>query len=186
MEKTLYTFIIFSENTAGVLNEITSVFARRQVNIESLNTSASGVEGIHRYTLTCMCSEEIAIKSTKQIAKKIGVVRCDFYKENEIFIEEVALFKISTDKLLAHPEISKAVRLHDGSIVEVNPIYAIVSLVAMTDEIKSLYSKLSEYDCIFQFVRSGAIAITKNKREYLSEYLKDKLQRYNELEKKNK
>ena len=186
MEKTLYTFIIFSENTAGVLNEITSVFARRQVNIESLNTSASSIEGIHRYTLTCLCSEEIARKSTKQIAKKIGVVRCNFYKENEIFIEEVALFKISTEKLLAHADISKAIRLHDGSIVEVNPVYAIVSLVAMTDEIKSLYNALSQFDCIFQFVRSGAIAITKNKREYLSEYLDDKLKRYEEQQRKTK
>ena len=42
-EKTLYTLIIFSENVAGLLNQITSVFTRRQINIESLNVSASSI-----------------------------------------------------------------------------------------------------------------------------------------------
>ena len=37
---TLYTLIIFSENIAGLLNAVTSVFTRRQINIESLNVSA--------------------------------------------------------------------------------------------------------------------------------------------------
>lgn len=47
--KTLYTLIIFSENLAGILNQITNVFTRRQLNIESLNVSASGTE---TYTAT--------------------------------------------------------------------------------------------------------------------------------------
>ena len=184
-DKTLYTFIIFSENTAGVLNEITSVFARRQVNIESLNTSASSVAGIHRYTLTCYCDDVTIEKVSKQIAKKIGVIRSDYYKDNEVFIQEVALFKITTRKLLAHSGISKAVRSHSGKIVEVNPTFAIVSKVGMTDEIISLYNSLDEYRCIIQYVRSGAIAITTNKRELLDEYLAERKKRCIEAEKKN-
>ena len=57
-EKTLYTLIIFSENVAGLLNQITSVFTRRQINIESLNVSASSIEGLHRYTITCFCDKD--------------------------------------------------------------------------------------------------------------------------------
>ena len=33
----LYTLLVYSENVAGILNQITAVFTRRQVNIESLN-----------------------------------------------------------------------------------------------------------------------------------------------------
>ena len=40
-EKKLYTLLVYSENIAGILNQITAVFTRRQVNIESLNVSAS-------------------------------------------------------------------------------------------------------------------------------------------------
>lgn len=36
-ENKLYTILVYSENIAGVLNQITAVFTRRQVNIESLN-----------------------------------------------------------------------------------------------------------------------------------------------------
>ena len=45
MEKTLYTLLVYSENIAGILNQITAVFTRRQVNIESLNVSASSIKG---------------------------------------------------------------------------------------------------------------------------------------------
>ena len=41
MEKKLYTIIVHSENIAGLLNQVTAVFTRRQINIESLNVSAS-------------------------------------------------------------------------------------------------------------------------------------------------
>ena len=41
--KTFYTLLVYSENIAGILNQITAVFTRRQVNIESLNVSASSI-----------------------------------------------------------------------------------------------------------------------------------------------
>ena len=99
MEKTLYTLIIFSENLAGLLNQVTTVFTRRQINIESLNVSASGVENVHRYTITCYCDEDTIQKVTKQIEKKIDVIQASYFTNQEIFIMESALFKISTAKL---------------------------------------------------------------------------------------
>ena len=44
-DKTLYTIIVHSENIAGLLNQVTAVFTRRQINIESLNVSASSIKG---------------------------------------------------------------------------------------------------------------------------------------------
>ena len=54
MEQKLYTIIVHSENVAGVLNQVTAVFTRRQINIESLNVSASSIPGVHKYTITAM------------------------------------------------------------------------------------------------------------------------------------
>ena len=48
MDKTLYTIIVHSENFAGLLNQVTAVFTRRQINIESLNVSATQV---HHYRM---------------------------------------------------------------------------------------------------------------------------------------
>ncbi len=176
--KILYTLIIFSENIAGLLNEITSVFTRRQVNIESLNVSASSIEGLHRYTITCWNDECTIQKMTKQIEKKIGVVRANYFTSDDIYIQEVALFKLSTPKILEHHEISKIIRIYSGNIVEVNPTYSIVTKDGMTEEILALYDNLKRWDCILQYVRSGAIAITKNRRELLDEYLCERQKRY--------
>ncbi len=171
MEKTLYTLIIFSENLAGVLNQITNVFTRRQLNIESLNVSASGVEGVHRYTITCLTDEDTIQKVTKQIEKKIDVIQASYFTDDDVFIMESALFKVTTARLTEDRSISKAIRLHDGKIVEVNATYSIVSQEGLPEEVSELYQKLKAADCLLQFVRSGAIAVTKSRREELNEYL---------------
>ena len=54
-EKKLYTLLVYSENIAGILNQITAVFTRRQINIESLNVSASSIKDIHKYTISSYC-----------------------------------------------------------------------------------------------------------------------------------
>ena len=52
--KKLYTVIIFSENIVGLLNQITIIFTRRQLNIETLSVSPSAIKGIHKFTIK-MC-----------------------------------------------------------------------------------------------------------------------------------
>ena len=67
MQKTFYTLLVYSENIAGILNQITAVFTRRQVNIESLNVSASSIEGVHKYTITAWSTPDQIEKITKPI-----------------------------------------------------------------------------------------------------------------------
>ena len=74
MDKKLYTMIVYSENIAGLLNQITAVFTRRQINIESLNVSASSIKGVHKYTITAWVDEETIKKIVRQKKKKIDVL----------------------------------------------------------------------------------------------------------------
>lgn len=69
--KKLYTLLVYSENIAGILNQITAVFTRRQVNIESLNVSASSIEGLHKYTITAWSDQDQIEKITKQIERRL-------------------------------------------------------------------------------------------------------------------
>lgn len=171
MEKKLYTLLVYSENIAGILNQITAVFTRRQVNIESLNVSASSIEGIHKYTITAWSDEEQIIKITKQIEKKIDVVKADYFLDEQLFIHEIALFKISTQVLLENPEVSRTIRRHDARMMEVNPTYSVVLLAGLTEDIASLFKKLNDFDCLFQYTRSGRVAVTRSKEERLSDLL---------------
>ena len=116
----LYTFLIYSENVPGLLSQITAVFTRRQVNIESLNVCASSTPGAHKYTVTANCDERMARTLTVQIEKRIEVLQEHFYTDDELFINETALFKLSTPVMMKNREISRLVRSYDARIIEVN------------------------------------------------------------------
>lgn len=94
--KTLYTIIVHSENIAGLLNQVTAVFTRRQINIESLNVSASSIKGVHKYTITCWTTPDIVEKVVRQIEKKMDVIQAHYFTDKEIFQREVAMYKVST------------------------------------------------------------------------------------------
>ncbi len=170
---TLYTLLVYSENIAGVLNQVTAVFTRRQVNIESLNVSASSMSGIHKYTITCWSYEEQIIKITKAIEKKIDVVKADYYTDNELFIHEEGLFKISTPQLLDNPEISRSIRHHDARMMEVNPTYTTVLLAGLTDEVTHLYMEFKRFGCLLQYTRSGRIAVTRSFDDPVVKFLEE-------------
>ena len=171
MEKKLYTLLVYSEIIAGILNQITAVFTRRQVNIESLNVSASSIKDVHKYTITAWSDEDQIRKITKQIEKKIDVVKADFYTDEELFIHEVGLYKISTPVLLDNPEVSRTIRKADARMMEVNPTYSTVLLAGLTEDITSLYDKLNAFGCLLQYSRSGRIAVTRSIEEPVSDFL---------------
>lgn len=173
-DKTLYTLLVYSENIAGILNQITAVFTRRQVNIESLNVSASSIPGLHKYTITAWSNEDQITKITRQIEKKIDVVKAKYYRDEDLYIRETGLYKLSTPDVMANPEISRTVRRNDAFITEVNPIYVIVMKSGRTEEIMSLYDKLNAFGCILQYTRSGRIAVTRSTQEEVSKYLEDR------------
>lgn len=176
--KTLYTIIVHSENIAGILNQITAVFTRRQINIESLNVSASSIKGVHKYTITCWTTPNVIDKVVTQIEKKIDVIQAHYFTDKEIFQREVAMYKVATPEFQANPEASKVIRRYSAHIVEVNPTFSIVEMVGMSDDITSLYQELKQLNCVLQFVRSGRIAVSTSCFERVNEYLAHREERY--------
>ena len=185
-EKKLYTLLVYSENIAGILNQITAVFTRRQVNIESLNVSASSIEGVHKYTITAWSDADQIEKITRQIEKKIDVVKANYFTDEQLFIRESGLYKLSTENVLQNPEISRTVRRFDAHIIEVNPTYTIVmkhgiTTIVMkhgiTEDIIALYRALNAFGCVLQYTRSGRIAVTRGKQEQVSAFLEEREKR---------
>ena len=178
MEKTLYTLIVHSENIAGLLNQVTAVFTRRQINIESLNVSASSIKGIHKYTITAWATQEELEKVVKQIEKKIDVLQAHYFTDDEIYQHEIALYKLSTPEFQNNPMASKVIRRYSAHIVEVNPVFSIVEKNGISEDITALYEELQELDCVLQFVRSGRVAITTSNFERVNEYLDYREEKY--------
>ncbi|MBP1541909.1 MAG: acetolactate synthase small subunit [Prevotella sp.] len=173
-KKKLYTLLVYSENIAGILNQITAVFTRRQVNIESLNVSASSIEGVHKYTITAWSDADQIEKITRQIEKKIDVIKANYFTDDQLFIRETGLYKLATDIVMQNTNISRTIRHHDAKITEVNPTYVIVMKSGKTEDIISLFRALDEFGCVLQYTRSGRIAVTRGMQEQVSEFLEQR------------
>mgnify|MGYP002576435436 FL=1 len=179
-QQTLYTVTVYSENQVGLLNQISIIFTRQQLNIESLSVSGSAIEGVHKFTITTYSDRETMEKLVKQIEKRIDVLRAFFYTDDEIIFQEVALYKVPTDKLLDDRSIEDLIRKHNARILEVNRTYTVIEKSGHPDETQSLFEELSRYD-VMQFVRSGRVAITKSTVEHVSIFLQEQQYRQNQL-----
>ena len=179
-QQTLYTVTVYSENQVGLLNQISIIFTRRQLNIESLSVSGSAIEGVHKFPITTYSDRETMEKLVKQIEKRIDVLRAFFYTDDEIIFQEVALYKVPTDKLLDDRSIEDLIRKHNARILEVNRTYTVIEKSGHPDETQSLFEELSRYD-VMQFVRSGRVAITKSTVEHVSIFLQEQQYRQNQL-----
>ena len=179
-QQTLYTVTVYSENQVGLLNQISIIFTRRQLNIESLSVSGSAIEGVHKFTITTYSDRETMEKLVKQIEKRIDVLRAFFYTDDEIIFQEVALYKVPTDKLLDDRSIEDLIRKHNARILEVNRTYTVIEKSGHPDETQSLFEELSRYD-VMQFVRSGRVAITESTVEHVSIFLQEQQYRQNQL-----
>ncbi|MBR2300988.1 MAG: acetolactate synthase small subunit, partial [Bacteroidaceae bacterium] len=128
---------------------------------------------VHRYTLSLWSDEQTINNVVKRLEKKIDVLRASYYTEDEIFVQEVALYKISTPKLLENRQISKIIRHNHARVIEINSTYTVVELTGMTDAILKLYKEFVAEQCVLQFVKSGHIAVTRDVVEHLTEQLFD-------------
>jgi acetolactate synthase-1/3 small subunit len=169
--KTLYTITIFSENTVGLLNQITIIFTRRGVNIETLSVSPSAVEGIHKFTITVFSDRESVVKIVKQIDKRVDILKSYFNTDEDLVYQEIALYKLSTPKLLSLGSIEDIIRRYNARILEMTDVWIVLEKTGHYSETQSLFEELSEKIGVLQFIRSGRIAITKSKAERLSDML---------------
>lgn len=178
-DKILYTITIFSENTVGLLSQVTSVFTRRQLNIETLSVSASAIEGIHKFTITIYCDEEMVKKVVLQIDKRVDVLKSYYNTNEELIHQEIALYKLSTPEFLKIPSVEELIRKHNARILDINENSVVLEKTGHYQETQDLFEELSQTIGVLQFIRSGRIAITKSKIERLSDMLNELDRKYN-------
>lgn len=172
MEKTkLYTITVFSENTVGLLNQITIIFTRRAINIETLSVSPSAIKGIHKFTITAFATQSVIEKIVKQIDKRVDILKSYYNTDEDLIHQEIALYKIATEKLMSMGSIESLIRQYNIKILDMNDTFVVFLKSGHYAETQQLFEELSNTIGVLQFVRSGRIAITKAKVERLSDML---------------
>ncbi|WP_397364105.1 acetolactate synthase small subunit [Olleya sp. R77988] len=163
-EKQLFTISIYTENNIGLLNRISAIFQRRHINIESLNTSASEIEGVSKFTIVINMTESNIKKIIGQIEKQIEVIKAYYHKDEDTIYQESCLFKIKSDLLFDERQIQNIIKDSNARIVTVNKEFFVLEKSGRRNEIELLHRELSAFG-ILQFTRSGRIAVTKQPME---------------------
>ncbi|MDR1381896.1 MAG: acetolactate synthase small subunit [Tannerella sp.] len=169
--KKLFTVIVFSENTVGLLNQITIIFTRRQLNIETLSVSPSAIAGVHKFTITTFADETTIVKLVKQIDKRVDILKAYYNTDEDLVHQEIALYKLSTDLFIRMGGVEDLIRKYDARVLDINETCVVLEKNGHYEETQALFRELSERIGVLQFIRSGRIAITKSKVERLSDML---------------
>ena len=166
-EKELFTVSIYTENNIGLLNRISAIFQRRHINVESLNTSPSEIEGVSKFTIVVYMTEVNIKKIIGQIEKQVEVIKAYYHDEDETIYQISGLFKIKSELLFEERQIQNIIKESNARIVTVNKEFFVLEKSGRRDELKELHKKLSVYG-IMQYTRSGRIAVTKDEMKISS------------------
>lgn len=160
MSKQEYTVTVYTENQVGLLNRIAILFSRRKINIVSLNTSPSEVDGIHRFTIVINETEEVVKKLARQIEKQVEVLKAYYNTGDEIVWQELALYKVSTDEIAEKVKVERLLREYGARAVVIRKDYTVFETTGHREETDRLVEVLEPYGLI-EFVRSARVAIIK-------------------------
>ncbi len=157
----LFTVSIYTENNVGLLNRISAIFQRRHINIESINSSISEIDGVSRFTILVEVSEDQMRKVIGQIEKQVEVIKAYYHTDEDTIYQESCLFKIKSDLLFEERQIQNIIKESNARIVTVNREFFVLEKSGRKSEVELLYRELKPFG-IMQFVRSGRIAVTKD------------------------
>ena len=160
MERQEYNITAYTENQVGLLNRIAIIFSRRKINIESLNVSPSEIDGIHRFNIVIVETEELVQKLAKQIEKQVEVLKVYYNTNPEVVWQEMALYKVPTDVIAEKALVERLLRQHGARAVVIRKDYTVFETTGHREETDKLIEVLKPYGLI-EFVRSARIAIIK-------------------------
>jgi acetolactate synthase-1/3 small subunit len=164
-----FTVSVYTENNVGLVNRISAIFQKRHINIESINTSESEIEGVSRFTIVVNVTETQMKKIIGQLEKQVEVIKAFYHTDEQTIYQESCLFKIRSELLFEERQIQNIIKDSNARIVTVNRDFFVLEKSGRRHEVDLLYRELSVFG-IMQFVRSARIAVTKDEMK-ISELL---------------
>lgn len=157
----LYTIIALVENKPGVLNRVSSLFRRRNFNIESLNVGRTEKPEISRMTIVVECAngEMDAHKIEANLYKLVNVIDVQDVTSQPTVERDLALIKVkaSSDQRAQVNNLAAIFRAH---IVDVASDSVIVEITGTEDKVESMVELLHPFG-ILEMVRTGKVALTR-------------------------
>src|SRR5688500_14055892 len=134
MQKQEFTITVYTENQIGLLNRIAIIFSRRKINIESLNTSPSEVDSVHRFTIVINEVEDVVRKLCRQIEKQVEVLKAYYNTNEEIIWQEMALYKVPADTITEKVKVERLLREYGARAVVIRKDYIVFEATGQREE----------------------------------------------------
>jgi acetolactate synthase-1/3 small subunit len=160
IEKKEFNITVYTENHVGLLNRIAIIFSRRKLNIDSMNTSPSEVESIHRFNIVLVETEDVVRKVARQLEKQVEVLKVYFNTNEDVIWQELALYKVPTDVIAEKASVERLLRQYGARAVVIRKDYTVFETTGHREETDALVAVLQPYGLI-EFVRSARVAIIK-------------------------
>lgn len=155
-----FTLTVYTENQIGLLNRIAIIFSRRKINIDSLNTSPSEIDSVHRFNIVINETEDVVKKLARQIEKQVEVLKVYYNTNDEIIWQELALYKVPTNVIAEKVPVERLLRKYGARAVVIRNDYTVFETSGHREETEGLIKALEPYGLI-EFVRSARVAIIK-------------------------
>ena len=155
-----HTLIALMEDKPRVLNRISSLFSRRNYNIESLSVGHSETPGVSRMTIVLNGDDRVLEQVVKQLSKLVNVIQVLDVGERPSVVRELALIKIKADTE-TRSRIIELTDIFRAKVVDVGVTSLTVEITGPESKVNSLVDLLQPYG-IEELARTGRLAMLRN------------------------
>jgi acetolactate synthase-1/3 small subunit len=148
---------VLVENKFGVLARISTLFAARGFNIDSLAVGETEDPAVSRMTIIVQGDDKILEQVEKQLNKLVDVIKVSDFKGMQHVERDLALVKVKADKT-NRSEIMQIVDIFRSKIIDVSNDSVIVEITGDEEKIQALLSLLRPFG-IKEMCRTGIIAM---------------------------
>jgi acetolactate synthase-1/3 small subunit len=154
MKNAIYVLV---ENKFGVLARISTLFAARGFNIDSLAVGETADPDISRITIVVDGDEKIVEQVEKQLNKLIDVIKVSNLSGTDHIQRDLALIKVSVNKT-NRAELIKIVGIFKAKIVDMTNTSMVLEIAGDEKQIESFIEVLKPFR-IKEMSRTGVIAM---------------------------
>ncbi len=150
---------VLVQNHTGVLARVTSLFARRGFNIDSLTVSATNDPAISRITLVVHDDEQVLdqiIKQTARLEETCQIFRLDTDKS---LLRELLLVKV-TATASNRAELHEIASIYKAKIIDLSPHSMSMELTGEPEKIDAFLNMLGQYK-VLELCRTGITAMAR-------------------------
>lgn len=156
-----HVLVALVENKSGVLNRISSLFRKRQFNIDSLTVGRTDDPEQSRMTIVVDGSKTNVEQVIKQLYKIVNVLKVSNVSQDETVIRETMLLKIHATRT-NRPEIMQFAEVFRAKPVDIAPDSVMFELTSRPQKIEAFIDTMRPFG-IREMVRTGATAMNRGK-----------------------